>query len=216
MRLNGTKGAETARNSLRDRKKAATRKALQEAALRLFSRDGFVETSVDRIAAEADVSRSTFFRYFGSKEAVLFAEMDKQGEMFLPILASRPDHENAVVAFEEALVALSRVTDPDSNREASRSMERLFQHDPALGALRNTERDRWAGAIATVFARRHGAATANDDDELAAAICMAVTERIGRDWREGDHTYSVEDAIRKGFESLRGVVGAESRAEVNA
>ncbi len=215
MELKVTKGAET-RDSLRDRKKAATRKALQDAALRLFSRHGFGETSVDQIAAAADVSRSTFFRYFGSKEAVLFSEMDKRGELFLHLLRKRPKQECPVVAFEEALIELSSATASENDRDQARSMEHLLQRDPALSSLRNMERDRWTSAIARAFAQRKGDSAASEEDGLAAAICMSVTERIGSDWRDGDPTYGVEDAVRKGFRTLRGIVGAELDPEVNA
>ena len=62
---------------LRERKKAKTRAAIQEQALRLFSEQGYAETTVDQIAAAAEVSPATFFRYFPTKEdTVLYDRMD--------------------------------------------------------------------------------------------------------------------------------------------
>lgn len=60
---------------LRVRKRNRTRRALQRAAIELVERNGYQATSVDEICAEAEVSRSTFFRYFGTKDAVFQSDL---------------------------------------------------------------------------------------------------------------------------------------------
>jgi AcrR family transcriptional regulator len=59
---------------LRERKKRATRAAIHHAALELFAAQGFAGTTIDEIAAAADVSRATVFTYFPTKEDIVFGE----------------------------------------------------------------------------------------------------------------------------------------------
>ncbi|HVT68163.1 MAG TPA: TetR family transcriptional regulator, partial [Trebonia sp.] len=77
-----------AQGSLRERKKARTRASLREHALRLFREQGYQATTVEQIAAAAEVSPSTFFRYFPTKEdVVLNDDMDTR---VLAALARQP------------------------------------------------------------------------------------------------------------------------------
>ncbi len=85
-------------SGLRERKKAKTHQAIQEAALRLFRAQGYEGTTVEQIAAAAEVSPSTYFRYFPTKEDVvihdaldplLFASFAEQPAELSPIQALR-------------------------------------------------------------------------------------------------------------------------------
>jgi AcrR family transcriptional regulator len=66
---------------LRERKKAKTRWAIQEHAMRLFGEQGYAATTVDQIAAAAEISPSTFFRYFATKEDVVV--QDQYDDLFV-------------------------------------------------------------------------------------------------------------------------------------
>ena len=72
--MNPTQPAEGARQGLRERKKARTRFAIQQEALRLFREQGYGATTVEQIAEAAEVSPSTFFRYFQTKDALVLTD----------------------------------------------------------------------------------------------------------------------------------------------
>jgi AcrR family transcriptional regulator len=61
-------------SGLRERKKQATRLAIRDAAMTLFEQQGFAQTTFDRIADAADVSRATVFSYFPTKEEIVFGD----------------------------------------------------------------------------------------------------------------------------------------------
>ena len=100
-----------ASDSLRERKKAATRDRLMTVALRLFAKRGFDETTVEEIAAAADVAPRTFFRYFPTKVDVLFADHQDFVTLLRVTLATRQPSESVLAAVRRASLAwLDRVT----------------------------------------------------------------------------------------------------------
>src|SRR5580700_7601236 len=88
---------------LRERKKARTSQALEDAALELFATKGFDATTIEEIADAVEVSPRTFFRYFGSKEEVLFAEDATRDGDLAEFLATRPAGESSLEKLRAAL-----------------------------------------------------------------------------------------------------------------
>ncbi|SDM42475.1 DNA-binding transcriptional regulator, AcrR family [Allokutzneria albata] len=80
--------------SRRERKKQQVRRQLADAALRLFSEQGYERTTVAQIAAAADVATKTFFNHFRSKEDVLFADSGPRAPVPLAVLADRKPGES--------------------------------------------------------------------------------------------------------------------------
>ncbi|MEV7216611.1 TetR family transcriptional regulator [Kitasatospora cineracea] len=92
--------------SLRERKKLKTRQTLRREALRLFAEQGWEATTVDQIAAAAEVSPSTFFRYFPVKEDLLLT--DEYDPLMADAIRSRPADEPFLTSAREVLVGLVR------------------------------------------------------------------------------------------------------------
>src|ERR1700744_4083588 len=86
---------------LRERKKARTRASLREHALRLFREQGYQATTVEQIAAAAEVSPSTFFRYFPTKEEVVL--QDDMDIRLVEAFANRPPGRPPIPAIRAAL-----------------------------------------------------------------------------------------------------------------
>jgi AcrR family transcriptional regulator len=91
----------------RERKKAATRHALEEAALRLVADRGFDNVTVEDIAEAVDVSKRTFFNYFSSKEQAVLGREPASPDAIRDSLAERPANESPLRALEAVLGQLA-------------------------------------------------------------------------------------------------------------
>ena len=102
---------------LRERKKQQTKQALERAAFDLFAHQGYAETTVGDIAAAAQVSRASFFRYFGAKEDVLTTDDNRRREAFMAALSGQPADRPVLVAIKAAVSEyLAGVRADDRNR----------------------------------------------------------------------------------------------------
>jgi AcrR family transcriptional regulator len=88
---------------IRDRKTKQTRARIAGAALELFASQGYAETTIDHIAAAADVGRRTVFRHFPTKEAILFDHLVVRRGAALQLLRDRPPAEPPLVSLHAVL-----------------------------------------------------------------------------------------------------------------
>jgi AcrR family transcriptional regulator len=93
--------AEGATPGLRERKKAKTRDAIQHHAIRLFRKQGYAATTIEQIVAAAEVSESTFFRYFPTKEAVVLT--DNFDPLIIAAFRDQPANISVVGAMRRAI-----------------------------------------------------------------------------------------------------------------
>ena len=134
-------------------KKAATKHAIQDHALRLFVEKGYEATTVDEIAAAAGVSHMTFFRYFPRKEEVV--EYDEYDPLLEDLIAARPPDEAPITALHNAIRAgLEAVLRTD--REALLIRTRLILDNLVLRSRNLVAQDATRDLFARALARRAG------------------------------------------------------------
>ncbi|HEY2552222.1 MAG TPA: TetR family transcriptional regulator [Streptosporangiaceae bacterium] len=138
---------------LRERKKARTRAAIREHALRLFRERGYEATTVDQIAAAAEVSPSTFFRYFPTKEDVVL--QDDFDLVALAALDAVPPEVAPIAAFRAA-AAEAFATLPSEELDQIRQTAALTLTVPEVRARAIDEFARTIEVMATALARRAG------------------------------------------------------------
>ncbi len=154
-------------------KKAATKHAIQDHALRLFVEKGYEATTVDEIAAAAGVSHMTFFRYFPRKEEVV--EYDEYDPLLEDLIAARPPNEAPITALHNAIRAgLEAVLRTD--REALLIRTRLILDNPVLRSRNLIAQDTTRDLFARALARRAGL---TEPDLTATVQASAALGAIG-------------------------------------
>ena len=184
---------------LRDRKKQKTRLAIQDAALELFMEQGFEATTVEQIAALAEVSTATFFRYFKTKGEVIFGDEGYRVELLDRAICNRPPSEDDFQAVRHAL-RVEWVPSLDPRRVMRQT--RAARTSPLLRGLSQDLGLAWQHVISTALAKRHGLATPDRRCQLVAAVAFAVMSNAVNMWTESDHPGDLTEAIDSGFALL--------------
>jgi AcrR family transcriptional regulator len=153
---------------LRERKKAKTRAAIREHALRLFREQGYSGTTVEQIAEAAEVSPATFYRYFPTKEDVVL--QDDMDVVTLQALEAQPADLPPIAAVRGA-VALARTRFTAEDRERFRASNELMMTVPEVRAHALDEFSRSLDIFADALAKRSG----RDPSEVAVrALAGAI------------------------------------------
>jgi AcrR family transcriptional regulator len=145
-------------DGLRERKKAKTRAAIRQHALRLFREQGYSATTIEQVAAAAEVSPATFFRYFPTKEDVVL--QDDVDIVTLEALDAQPSDLSPIAAFRGAAAA-AREQMSDEDMERFTETTRLTLSVPEIRARALDELIRTTDVITAAIAARIGR-TADD------------------------------------------------------
>jgi AcrR family transcriptional regulator len=189
-----------AETGLRERKKQRTRAMLIEAAIDLCDRQGFEQTTVEQIAAVADVSPRTFSRYFATKDAVVLAFVDEVIAMVALELAAQPagigDIEALYRAHVQAFLNTKTASPTQLTSERLLASARIITSSPALMQSASEFR---ADAVNVVLAKRMG--VPGDDRRLKltavvwGSIIMTGIAELGS--RANWDSVTVDDIVDK-------------------
>lgn len=138
----------------RGRPPGTTARAMELIAIRLFAEQGFDETTVEQIAAEAGVSRRTFFRYFDSKSAVLWYQFDSEVERLRVAFTQVPDDVELMDAIREVVVAANVYLAQDAPELRARM--NLLGTAPGAQASAGPHYDAWERTVSEFAGRRLG------------------------------------------------------------
>jgi len=169
---------------LRERHRRRTAADLEEAALILFTEKGFDAVTIDDIAASADVSRRTFFRYFASKEDVILSDHPRRLGELQAALDRRPADEPALTALRQAILSLAGSY--EEQREHMLRRFRLINETPALEARSLCLQRNWETGVTVMLADRMGVDPAEDlRPGVVAATTMAAMRIATANWLAG-------------------------------
>ncbi|WP_054815694.1 acyl-CoA-like ligand-binding transcription factor [Nocardia arizonensis] len=162
---------------LRERKKERTRRTIRSEAFRLFREQGYAETTIEQIAEAAEVSPSTFFRYFPTKEQVVLTD-DLDPIMIEALRRESPDVP-PLTAFRNAMATVFTSL---SAEEIAFEQEReaLLFHVPDLRAAVALQIERSIDLISELLADHVGRDKADFEVRVAAGAMAGAVMAISK------------------------------------
>ncbi|MEU8347493.1 transcriptional regulator, TetR family [Actinomadura meyerae] len=164
------------RAGLRERTRRAVRAELSALAVELFLERGYERTTVEDIATAAGMSRRSFFRYFPSKEDVVFGEAGDVAERVADAIRDRPGEEAPWACLRAVLREWQ-----DAIHTVDLRTLRLIEEAPALRARLHAERDRMRELVSAALREHPGGVDAFTADLLTGAAAAAL-DAADREW----------------------------------
>jgi len=183
--------------TLRDRKKAATRQRLLDFAHARFHQVGFDNVTLEEICEGCEVSKRTFFRYFPSKEALVFPKRAQHLADFKAVLAAAPRDENPFDTLRRATRASS--AEYTANAAQILAQQVLIKHSSVLQATEQAIDRDWEAAMATFLAEKGGDQAEPLRVRVLAGAMIGVIRATMRYWYEVE---GKEDLCQLGLDAL--------------
>ena len=195
--------------SLRDEHKAHTERSLRDAALKLFASQGYDTTTIEEIAEKAGVSARTFFRYFPTKESVLYLHERLWFQSLTETFLDQPHTLSDVEALKATYVELAP--------EFAPKRRSLLLYTKALASsttLRGRQQDRYVEdveEVARAVATRRGIAAPDEVCFLLGAVSLMVHRRALDAWID-DGDIELGTRVAEEFEILGAEFGQSTAA----
>jgi AcrR family transcriptional regulator len=191
--------------TLSDFKKSAVQQQVSRVALQLFSVHGFEQTTVDEIAKTAGMSRTSFFRYFATKEDVVLFGNEQVGHLVLAALKERPAAEPVWVALRVALLTASGRVDL---ADGGLTFVQMIIATPSIRRRQLEKQRAWQDLLAPELHRWLPAHSGPDPDLRAHALvnaAFACLETAVEAWAASNGRAHLPALL----EQAMGVVGTE-------
>lgn len=167
----GRMGKSQAPPTLWDRSRQAAIEGILDTAMRLFAEQGYEDTTIARIAAEAGISQRSLFRYFGTKEDMVCGDQDSLGELLRATVDAQPESTSAWDALRAGLAAILVA---DHTPERVLEITTLIFTTPSLRARYVEKRLHWRELLLPGVEKRMGLDSGPVPDARAMAVIAAV------------------------------------------
>jgi AcrR family transcriptional regulator len=167
---------------LRERKKQKTRESIQREAMRLIQKQGYDQTTIEQIAAAVEISPSTFFNYFPTKEDVVL--YDAYDPVLAKLILERPADEPLSISLRRVLETMGDVFDRD--RDIILARGKLWFEVPALRARIWEELDKAQLFMSGLIAQRSGRAAGDFETRVAVMVMVSAAMEAMREWLRRD------------------------------
>ncbi|WP_433131122.1 TetR family transcriptional regulator [Micromonospora sp. CA-240977] len=186
---------------LRERTRRAVRAELAAVAIRLFTEQGFDETTVDQIAAAAGLTKRSFFRYFPAKEDAVFGDVDVLGEEVIAEIHDEPGDDPWNCLYQ----VLRRWQQHINGSEQALARLRLIQTTPSLRARLHEKRAEWRQSVSDALRTRPGARLDAFTADLLTNAAAAALDTVTQEWARSGDTADREALLHRAFTLLQPV-----------
>lgn len=180
------------------RRPSTTRDEITAVAMALFTQRSFDDVSVDDIAAAAGIARRTVFRYYSSKNAIVWGDFDSHLEVMRALLDETPDTVDTSTALRQALLTFNDFPVDEAPRHRMRM--RLILEVPALQAYSMLMYTGWRDVIAQFVAKRSGADPTTLLPQTVGWTLLGVALAAYEQWL-ADESSALTALLGKGFDA---------------